>query len=449
MNKAFYPFRALIFVLSLFSIGIASAQTSDISPYSRYGIGDLQPQSSVLNFSMGGTGIAYHNDSITPFFVNLKNPASYVYGFMPSPRGDSSGRNGVKMVAAEAGLQDNILNLSSEGQTANSNNAYLAYLALDIPLSSHFGLAMGITPVSTEGYNITTSSILDSDGHPSTTTVQNNYQGTGGINKLFIGAAYAPCKYFSIGTNVSYLYGNLTNTEEITFPNTNAYNTLKAENVGIHSFNADFGIMGTIPLWGDWSVTLGATVAPSVNLTANYNIFTVSQDFSGNTIDTLQDSGAVGKIRIPLMYGGGITIKEGDRWTFSFDHTIQNWSQFSYFGQSENLTNSYTYGAGVQFIPKKDFPRTYLQGIDYRLGYSYSLNYLDLDNTPLIDRSFSAGVGIPLGNPNPYDHPAVLNIGVKVGSMGTTTNNLIRENYVQIMFGFTFDDHWFDKPLLN
>ena len=83
MNKGFYPFTALILVFSLFSAEIACAQTSGISPYSRYGIGDLQDESSVLNFSMGGTGIAYHNDASTPFFINLKNPASYCYGFVP------------------------------------------------------------------------------------------------------------------------------------------------------------------------------------------------------------------------------------------------------------------------------------------------------------------------------------------------------------------------------
>lgn len=455
MNKAFYPYPALILVLSLFSTAVANAQTSDISPYSRYGIGDLQDQNSVLNFSMGGTGIAYHNDASTPFFINLKNPASYAYGFVPIE--DSSGTGGRKMAAFEAGLQDNILSLSSTGgQTASSNNAYLAYLALNIPVSRHFGLAMGLTPVSTEGYNITTNNAVDSDGVPSKTIVQTNYQGSGGISKVFIGAAYAPVKNLSFGANLSYLFGNLTNTEEINFSNANIFNTLKAENVGIHSFNADFGIMYTLTLVKNtdrpeknWYVTFGATVAPSMNLIANYNIFSVSQDAVGGIVDTLQDSGYVGKIRIPMKVGGGITIRRGDSWTFSFDYTMQNWSQFSYFGQSENLSDSKTFGAGIQYVPKKKFPKTYLQRVHYRIGYSYSMNYLDLYSTPLIDRGFSAGIGLPIGASNPLEHPAVLNIAVKVGSMGTTTNNLILQNYVQLMFGFTFNDHWFDKRKFN
>lgn len=453
MNKAFYSSPALLFVLSLFSASVAFAQTSDISPYSRYGIGDLQAQNSVLNFSMGGTGIAYHNDASTPFYINLKNPASYAYGFIPVE--DSAGTGGLKMAAFEAGMQDNIISLSSQGQTAKSNNTYLAYVVLNIPVSRHFGLAMGLIPVSTEGYNISATYNVDSitpagKTVPSNVQDETTYQGAGGIDKVFLGAAYAPCKYFSIGANVSYLFGNLTNTEEINFNNANIDNTLKGENVGVHSFTADFGMMGTIPLWADWSVTLGATVAPSINLTANYNILTVGQNsYTGANSDTIQDSGYVGKIRIPLMIGGGITFKQGDRFTFSFDYTMQNWSQFSYFGQTENLANSYTYGVGVQYVPKKDYPTTFTKRIHYRLGWSYSLDYLNLDNTPLIDKGFTAGIGVPIGSSNPYEHPAVINIGLKVGSMGTTTNNLIMENYVQIMFGFTFDDHWFDKRKFN
>lgn len=446
MSKAFHSFRALLTVLCILSAGFAYSQSSDISPYSRYGIGDLQSQSSVLNFAMGGTGIAYHNDADAPFFINLKNPASYAYGFIPLY--DSTGTAGLKMVAFEAGLQDNVINLSSAGQTASSNNAYLSYAALNIPLSRHFGLAMGLVPVSSEGYSITTNPVIDSDGFPSKSTAQNTYQGAGGVNKVFLGAAYAPCKYVSVGGNLSYLFGNLTNTEEINFNNANIFNTLKGENIGLHAFAADFGIMFTVPLWGDWTISAGATFAPAINLTANYNIFTVSQNYVGTNIDTVQDSGAVGRIKIPMMYGGGITIKEGERWTISFDHTVQNWGQFSYFGQTENLSNSYTYGVGVQYVPKKDFPRTYAQGINYRIGYSYSLNYLDLYNTPLMDRNFSAGISLPIGDPSPLRYPAMLNVAFKVGSMGTTTNNLIKENYFQLMVGLTFDDHWFDKHLL-
>src|ERR1700722_11708497 len=101
----FLNFSLLVFSFSLLSVTGSKAQLTDISPYSRYGIGDIQNQSSVLNFSMGGTGVAWHNDANFPFFVNLKNPASYAYNYMPSF--DSNQSVGIKMACFEAGLLNN------------------------------------------------------------------------------------------------------------------------------------------------------------------------------------------------------------------------------------------------------------------------------------------------------------------------------------------------------
>ncbi len=437
MKKAFYSSPALIVIFSLFCAGIASAQSSDISPYSRYGIGDLQDQNSVLNFSMGGTGIAYHNDITTPFFLNLKNPASYAYNFIPIE--DSAGSGGLKMASFEAGILDNSLTLTTQGQTLKSNNAYLAYIALNLPISRHVGIAMGLLPVSTQGYNIT---LL-------TDSIETQYQGNGGTNKVFVGAAYSPIKNLSFGANLAYLFGSLTNEEDIYFPQNNtSFNTFKIENVGIHSFIADFGLMYTIKLPHDWSITLGGTFAPAMNLNASYHNFASSQYINGssiNNMDTLLDSSTVGKVKLPTMWGAGITIKKGEQWTFSFDYTAQNWSQYSSFGNSDSLKDSYKWGVGIQFVPKKVYSSSYLQRIQYRAGFSMGQNYLNLYNTPLKDMSFSAGLGLPIGNANPFAHPCVLNIGVQVGTFGTTSNNLIKTDYVKLMFGFTFDDRWFDK----
>ncbi len=456
MNRAFNSFPVLVFLVSLFGAGFASAQSSDISPYSRYGIGDLQDQSSVFNSSMGGTGIAYHNDESTPFVINLKNPASYAYGFMPIQ--DSAGTGGLKMSAFEAGVVDNILSLSTQGQTANSNNAFLSYIAINIPVNRHFGIGLGIAPVSTEGYNITTNGYIHNTtpGQADTTPLQTQYQGLGGINKVFLGLAYAPCKNFSIGANLNYLFGNLTNEEDIyLYPNAAGLNSLKIENVGIHAFDADFGMMYNITLKKykdhpekNWYATIGATIAPSVNLAAGYNLFSSSQYSNGTsnyTIDTIQDSSANGKIRIPLVYGVGITIKKGDRLTISIDRSGQNWSQYNYFGQTENLTNSYQWGVGIQYVPNKDFPKSYFQRLQYRIGASYGQSSLDLYNTPLVNEYISLGVGVPIGLLNPLGHPAMINLGLQIGKLGTTSNNLIQQNYVKLLASFTFDDHWFDK----
>ena len=56
------------FFISLFS----QAQSSTNSPYSRFGIGDLQSQSFIKQKGMGGSGYAYSGI----YNINITNPAS-------------------------------------------------------------------------------------------------------------------------------------------------------------------------------------------------------------------------------------------------------------------------------------------------------------------------------------------------------------------------------------
>src|SRR6185369_7607704 len=67
-NKIFFQFSVLI----LLSIN-ASAQTSSSSPYSRYGIGDLQFSGFTKNIGMGGISHGYN----PAYNMNISNPASY------------------------------------------------------------------------------------------------------------------------------------------------------------------------------------------------------------------------------------------------------------------------------------------------------------------------------------------------------------------------------------
>ena len=68
-------FKIILFLF--FSFLQLNAQNLTSSPYSRYGMGELQAPGFVQNFSMGGLGISLQNDSATPFNINITNPASF------------------------------------------------------------------------------------------------------------------------------------------------------------------------------------------------------------------------------------------------------------------------------------------------------------------------------------------------------------------------------------
>jgi hypothetical protein len=410
---------------------LMNAQTSDINPYSRYGIGDMGDQYGVQSFSMGQTGIAMNSwtatDSLTPYFINLKNPASYYYN---------------RITTFEAGLLYNTGQFTTQGQTYKNNTASFAYFAMAFPVSKHFGASIGLRPFTSVGYIINTSPNIDSIG-----IINNNYQGSGGINQAHLGVAYAPFKNLSIGFNLSYLFGNLTNTQNVVYsPNNGAFNSQVSENTDIRSFYLDYGIMYSHKIGSNSSITIGATAALASNINATYSLLSVSWVTAApqTNIDTVQDSTVKGKLRLPLMIGGGITLKIRDKWTFTLDYTMQNWSQYEFFGQSENLNNSTQMGFGVQYVPKRNIGK-FFKRIHYRAGFYYTQTYFDINNTALNDYALTLGLGIPVGGNNIMMRTSMINLGLQLGQMGTTANNLLQEDYIKLMFSFTFDDRWFVK----
>ena len=414
-------------------------QASSVSPYSRYGIGDLQDHVGAQGFAMGKTGIALRNDSTTPYFINLKNPASYYFN---------------RITTFEAGLLDNQITLTTMGQSHKNNNAYFGYFALAFPVGKYIGACAGIAPMSSIGYDITSSSPIDSIAPNGQTFQVDNatttYIGSGGINNLFLGLAFTPLPFYknlSLGAHFSYLFGNITNTQFLEYPTTyNAYDVQVYQSTQVNSFYWNCGLMWTFGKSTGWNATLGGTLGLGQNLKATDVLLSVNY-IGGSIHDTVQNENSNGTISMPLTWGGGLTLKKGEKWTFTAEYSTQNWSQFTFFGANGNLSNSNHMGFGIQFIPHKNFdvPHTYFQRVHYRAGFYMDKTYLDLNNTPINDYCVSAGIGLPIGRTYYMSRASVLNIGVQVGQLGTTANNLLQEKYVKLLFSFTFDDRWFVK----
>src|SRR5689334_16201838 len=70
-DKRFFS-AVLILALQVLSLQLF-AQSESVSPYSRYGIGDIPFNGFIKNIGMGGTGIAMRPS----FNINITNPASY------------------------------------------------------------------------------------------------------------------------------------------------------------------------------------------------------------------------------------------------------------------------------------------------------------------------------------------------------------------------------------
>jgi hypothetical protein len=429
-------------LLGILSADKGFAQSATVSPYSRYGIGDLQNQNGVESFSMGNTGIALHNDTLTPDFINLKNPASYFYN---------------RVTTYEAGVLTNNMELSTEGTRHFNNNTYFGYFAIAFPIGKRFGGSFGLRPMSSVGYNINTTGNIDSAG-TSIGNTDNQYVGSGGINQLHFGLAYnVPHTRLVLGANLSFLFGYLNYQQNIIYPlNIAAYNSQVTENINIHGFSADYGFMYTVGKTRDsgWQFIVGGTMSMGSSLFANYNLLAINYLVATpqTNVDTIVDSNASGRIKLPMTYGGGITIikrdkNNNDMFTFTADYSMQRWSQYSVLGEAQNLSNTTQMSFGAQYIPAKN--TTFFRRMHYRIGYSQTQTYLNL-GTPIVDRCVSFGIAMPVGPPfaPPISNQlGVLNIGFQLGMLGTTTNNELQEEYAKILVAFTFNSKWFQKHL--
>ena len=167
----------------------AVAQSGTNSPYSQYGLGLLNEQSSGFNRGMNGLGIGFreHNQ------VNYINPASY------------SAVDSLTFIF-DAGISGQITNFSENGNKVNAKNADFEYAVAAFRAFRHVGVSFGIVPFTNVGYNYSTSGFLDGDR---TTVYTNTYSGSGGIHQAYVGVGWEFLKGLSVGVNASYLWGDI------------------------------------------------------------------------------------------------------------------------------------------------------------------------------------------------------------------------------------------------
>ena len=464
--------------LSFSSISFSQILTS--SPYSRYGLGEINLQTFAKPAGMGGSFIAYHQDTIAPFFINSANPA---------------GLAGIKLSTFELGGQAQFTKISSQTTSLNKKNTNFSYGSVGFPIKRIGGAAFGIMPYSTVGYKITSTKEQGGIG-----TMKYIFQGDGGINKVFIGTGLKPfrnqankfynsdladtlikqkqtSKYkhkkfikqllseLSIGVTANYLFGTINQVTDEIFPGSSYYyNSKRQRSVQVSDFTFNGGLQTHFTIDSVKShglrrvlkeklkIGVGFFINTPTSISAKQNNIIYNYSIDGFGIERPKDTvlnsqGISGRIKLPLEMGIGFSAKKGERLTVLMDLATTNWSGFKYFDTpNTDFKNSYRVSAGLNYVPNKLAYGTsnYIKRVQYRLGVSYSDGYLDLKNTSISNYFVSAGLGLPVGIGR-FDDIAVVNISAQYGRMGTVSNNLLQEEYVRLVLGFTFNKRWFIK----
>ena len=421
MNKLKYTF--LLFFT--FSSGIIFSQISTNSPYSRFGLGNLNNSSSADQLGMGGSSVVYNN----PDVINFNNPATY-----------SSFK--AKSFLFTTSLNSSASRFTTSNNIQYENNTSFSKIALGFPVNQYISVSSGLLPFSNVGYQLDyndTENFLED-------TVSISSIGNGGLSKYYLGASVKLHKTLSVGVNASYLFGGLSRNKTADFNNSSIFNVSSVNRTNITGVSFETGLLFNTDLSEDNNISFGLTYNHNANLNARRTLLGTTYELNNSLLvikDTFQNEVENGTIVLPSKLSAGM-MYTSEKWLVLANYSSQNWSDYSLtFGEEieeDNLENSVCVSSGLQYTPEFNSVTKYWKRINYRMGARYDKTYLSLKDLQLTEKSLSFGLGLPVKRSNSF-----YNIGMEVGKQGTTQDKLIQERFVRFTFGVTFKGLWFVK----
>ncbi len=471
--------------------GSAFGQKGTQSPYSSYGIGELNYEGYALFSSMGGIAMGNTDSSI----VNSFNPASYAY----------LGRN---KPVFQLGINGRLSNFATSNSNTNRGHFGLNQFQLGLPIKKNWGVAIGVRPYSFTGYEITKFTAIDGD-----TSIQAVNEGSGGIRIANFGLSYRPLNAskrttikvkaterdsadakgkidlpgfrthnLSLGVNANYLFGTSKQIRSTEFIGASIpiFNARVEDGVRVSGLSLEVGLnyqFGFKSTKLARALSIGATYSPATEINANQDLvsFTyVGSFYRGipvsvlDTIQSIQDNeGAILRpeaIRAGFEYRLTPRGENNSLLRIGADISFERWSTFyTRFSEGQNsggLKDRLSLGLGLEWTPYTganalNNTTPYLGKIHYRLGFNYIQTELlienNLGNQVAIDNyGMSFGLGLPISVSNSNTN---INFGASLGNLGETNNGLIRERYLGLFVGFSItpgdDNKWFVKRKYN
>jgi len=411
----------LLLFVAFMSLNVA-AQEGTASPYSFYGIGELKFRGTVENKSMGGLSI--YSDSI---HLNLQNPASL---------------GKLKLTTFTIGGNQKSTTLKTSNQSEKAATTTFDYLAVGLPMGK-LGMSFGLLPYSSVGYKTGFSN------YATALKDEGRYEGSGGINKVFIAAGYNVTDNLSFGIDVNYNFGKIRK-EAIVITGVQYANEETNESK-ISGLDLNLGATYNKALGKNLQLTTGITYSPQVNLSTinNRSVSTITFNTSGIVLtrDTEEYNVIDSKTTSPSKLTIGTGIGKSKKWFAGVDYTSLG------TGKLNNLTfnntdtrykNASKVAFGGFYIPKYNSLTSYLSRVVYRAGARFENTGIVIQNEDINEFGISFGVGLPVGRKF-----SNLNIGFEYGSRGTTNNNLVKENFVNLNLSLSLNDKWFQKRKID
>lgn len=419
---------ALVPTLSMAQDSNPSNLTS--SPYTRYGFGRLGSVGNASTRGMGDIGIALRTNRYT----NLYNPASL------------TAIDTLTMILDTA-LDAEWFTMSEDGTSEQNWNAGFSYLTLHFPLWNRFAGSIAYTPYSMVGYeygNEMSASVDNALITNDTLVYSNTYSGKGGLQHFQLSLGWNPIKtrtaQLSLGLTAGYIAGTVDHSGVMYVSSGQSSSTFVSRSYSCSGFDLLFGLQYTQQLSPSKHLTLGATFAPRTDINSKVDVV----KFSGR--DTVgEDVTNRIKLSAPMKFGLGASYQYDRRLTISGEYTFENWAKVA--GLDANLNcSSNVYqdinriAAGVEYRPVL-YGQGFFKNCLYRAGVSVKNSYVKSFGNQS-EYSASCGIGMPLRRSS-------FNFSVAYTYLKPDQKKLLKENYLHITLGITFNEMMFYRDRLR
>ena len=431
-------------------MGKTQAQNGINMPFSQFGTGNSDlPYNLPMATRMGGVVYTLSGGN----FVNPFNPASY-------------GAVELESFVFDMGVGVQLTTLRDNNSHLFDADGNLGYLLMAMPLTKWWKMSAGLMPYSTVNYE----SVVEQDltGYPG--SVKTIYDGTGGINMVFLGSAFnvldgkGKRTSLQVGFNVNYLTGDIqrnilysftSNDSNFFMPSRRVKNTL------LRNLTFDLGLQLRQPLGERYTLGLGAVYKPYRHMTVNEEalVYTYQTGYEEQPVDTIfplpgDDFTFKSTLEQAHTVGVGLSLERNKRWQLAVDATFAAWNGMRYTeGQTPSIlgASALTYGpyrryaAGFEKIGDMD-AGSYWGRISWSLGAHLTQGALrlNLQGTDHVLGEWGAGAGATLPM---RKGKSLLTLSMGYNSLGS--RDVLQHNTLTFGIAVSSCEHWFFKRKYN
>jgi hypothetical protein len=258
--------RNILFVFILIISTAASAQRTNSSPYSFFGIGEEFNPLTIEQNAMGGIGVAFSHYK----YLNFTNPAAYA---------------NLRYTTYSFGMLNNQLTVDDGVLEQTSNATSLSYFTLAFPIGTKAGMSFGVQPVSSVGYSLA-NSVLDSNGDTMEVSI---FSGNGGVSRFYGSFGLKIFKGFSFGIEAAYSFGKVDNSIANQIANVPLATKFK-ENKQVRGGSVTMGAQYKKELKNKLEISAGATLKLGNDIKVSGTSQTYSLTFSNSGSEIVRDT---------------------------------------------------------------------------------------------------------------------------------------------------------------